>query len=87
MKNPHRASEGAGKHSGAAATAILAPRSARNPDPDGKNPSTRSSYNPCPYGAECCRQWIHITGTETADCAHCYQNLSRAEMARILTGL
>ena len=42
--------------------------------------------NPCPYAPDCRRDWIYITGTETADCAHCYQNLNRSEMARIFEG-
>ena len=53
-------------------------------DADKPNIASRSS---CPYAPECHRHWIYITGTETADCAHCYQNLSRSDMARILDSL
>lgn len=99
MENPHRKSEGAGKNSEVAASYIVAPYAARNLDLDSKKPLTSEEFSDlgdvpsvlggslCPHGAECRRQWIYITGTETADCAHCYQNLNRAELARILAGL
>ncbi len=37
----------------------------------------------CPFAPECLKKWIHLVGTETADC----QNFSRADMARILAGV
>lgn len=40
----------------------------------------------CPHAAECRIHWRHIAQTETAECAHCYQILSRATLARILAG-
>ena len=75
------------KHSGAAASAIVAPCAARNPDLDSKEPPSQTSSSPCPYGAECRQKWTYLVGTETADCAHCYQNLNRSEMARIMENL
>lgn len=42
---------------------------------------------PCPYAPECRRRWTHFTGTEFAECCHCYQLLSRTDMARILAGV
>lgn len=68
MKNPHRVSEGAGKHSGAADTESISDR------------------NPCPHAPDCRTHWIVDDATKTADCAHCYQTHSRAELARMLAG-
>lgn len=42
--------------------------------------------SPCPSAPECRRRWIVNGVTETATCAHCYQLLTRTDMARILTG-
>lgn len=42
--------------------------------------------NPCPFAPECRRHWIVDSVSETATCAHCYQILTRSEMARILAG-
>lgn len=39
---------------------------------------------PCPFAPECRRRWIVDSVSETATCAHCYQILTRSEMARIL---
>lgn len=40
----------------------------------------------CPFAPECRRRWIVSSVTETVTCAHCYQLLTRSEMARILAG-
>ena len=97
MKNPHLASEGAGKHSEVAASRIVAAHAARNPDPDRKIASSLKQLGDlgsisneldsshCPYGAEC-RHWIVDEATETANCGHCYQTFNRAELASILAG-
>lgn len=42
--------------------------------------------NPCPQAPDCRRKWTHLSGTETAECAFCYQILSRVDMARIFAG-
>lgn len=41
---------------------------------------------PCPFALECRRRWIVSSVTETATCAHCYQLLTRSDLARILAG-
>lgn len=51
--------------------------------------SVRSSIaprNPCPYAPDCRTHWIVDAAAETADCAHCYQTHSRADLARMLAG-
>ncbi len=45
-----------------------------------------SESGPCPHAAECHRHSNYLTGTETAECASCYQILSRENMARIFAG-
>lgn len=68
----------------------------RHPVTDKENPGhegihipvgnlTRKSGSPCPFALEC-RHWIFDTETEKVECAHCYQELSRATLAHILAG-
>ena len=42
--------------------------------------------NPCPHAPDCRTRWIADDVTETADCAHCFQTLNRAELTRLLDG-
>ncbi len=55
-------------------------------DNKGAGKKVVSDRNPCPHAPDCRRNWIYIAGTETADCAYCYQNLDRSTMVRIFAG-
>ena len=48
--------------------------------------TTIASPDLCPYASECRREWTYLSGTETAECAFCYQVLDRSTMARIFAG-
>lgn len=40
----------------------------------------------CPDAEECRRHWIVNSQGDSADCAFCFQTLSRADLARLLAG-
>lgn len=52
----------------------------------GAVPVTVAPSDLCPNSPECRRKWTYLEGTETAECAFCYQILSRLDMARIFVG-